>query len=94
LRLLVNERLTLKVAFKTEEDTEAAAKFFNDTIRGAGWNVTPKHTAAPKANNCFILIKQKIEEKRRLHRNWHRLCTLGSKRLLNAAIQDLKQVFK
>jgi hypothetical protein len=39
-----NERLTLTVSLKTEEDIEAAVKFFNDTIQWAGWNATPKHT--------------------------------------------------
>jgi hypothetical protein len=31
-RCLVNDRLTLNISFKIEEDTEAAAKFFNDTV--------------------------------------------------------------
>jgi hypothetical protein len=39
------------------------------TVQWVGWNATPEHTATPKANNCPILIKQKIEEKRRLRRN-------------------------
>jgi hypothetical protein len=43
-RQLINERLTLKVSLKTEEDIEAAVKFFNDTIQWAGWNATPEHT--------------------------------------------------
>jgi hypothetical protein len=42
-RLLVNERLTLNIPLKTEEDIEAAAKFFNGTIQCAGWNGTPEH---------------------------------------------------
>jgi hypothetical protein len=33
---LINERLTLKVSLITEEDIEAAVKFFNDTIQWAG----------------------------------------------------------
>jgi hypothetical protein len=39
-RHLINQRLTLNVSHKTEEDTEAAVKFFNDTIQWAGWNAT------------------------------------------------------
>jgi hypothetical protein len=31
-RCLINERLSLNITLKTEEDTEAAAKFFNDKI--------------------------------------------------------------
>jgi hypothetical protein len=36
--------------------------------------------------------KRKIEEKRRLQRDWHRLQTPESKRLLNTATQELKQL--
>jgi hypothetical protein len=32
-RRLVNERLTLNIPLKTEEDIEAATKFFNDAIQ-------------------------------------------------------------
>jgi hypothetical protein len=62
-RLIINERLILKVPLKTEEDIETAAKLFNDTMQWAGWNATPEHAAKHKANNCPIPIKQKIEEK-------------------------------
>jgi hypothetical protein len=74
-RHLINQRLTLNVPLKTEEDSEAAVKFFNDTVQCAGWNATPEHTDTLKTYDCPILIKQKIEEKRRLCRNWHRLRT-------------------
>jgi hypothetical protein len=56
-RLLVNERLTVKVPIKTE-DIETAVKLFNNTIQWAGWNATPEHTATHKANNCPILVKK------------------------------------
>jgi hypothetical protein len=42
--------------------------------------------------HCPILIKQKIEEERRLRRCWHQLRTPESKRLLNTATQELKQL--
>jgi hypothetical protein len=34
-RHLINQRLTLNASLKTEEDTEAAIKFFNDTKQWA-----------------------------------------------------------
>jgi hypothetical protein len=58
-RCLVNEKLTLNI--KTKEDTEAAAKFFNNTIQCAGWNAMPEHKRTLKTYNCSILIKQQIE---------------------------------
>jgi hypothetical protein len=90
----INQRLTLNlVSLKTEEDIEAAVKFFNDTVQWTGWNATPEHTDTLKAYGCPILIKQKIGEKRRLHRGWHRLGTPESKRSLHIATQELKHLF-
>jgi hypothetical protein len=67
-------------------------KFFSDTVQWAGWNATPGHTDIFKTYECPILIKQKIEDKRRLRRGWHLLRTPESKRLLNTATQELKQL--
>jgi hypothetical protein len=63
---LINQRLTLNVSLKTEEDIEAAVKFFNDKIQWADWNTTSEHTDILKTYDCPILCEQKIEEKRRL----------------------------
>jgi hypothetical protein len=57
----------------------------------AGWDTTPEHTEARQTYDCPILIKQKLLNKRRLRRNWHRFRTPESKRLLNAATRELKQ---
>jgi hypothetical protein len=91
-RHLINQGLTLNVSLKIEEDIEAAVKFFNDTVQWIGWNATPEHTDTLKTYDCPILIKQQIEGKRRLRRGWHRLRAPKSKRLLNTAKQDLKQL--
>jgi hypothetical protein len=52
-RHLINERLTLNVSFKTEEDFEAAVKFFNSAIQWAGWNAMSEHTETLTAYNCL-----------------------------------------
>jgi hypothetical protein len=54
-RHLINQRFTLNVSLKTEEDMEAAVKFFNDTVLWADWNATPEHTDSrqvPGTNTC------------------------------------------
>jgi hypothetical protein len=78
-RHLVSEKLTLKIPLKTEENIEAAAKFFNNTIQWAGWKATPEHTDILTTLDCPIQIKQKIKESKA----WHRFRTPESKRLLN-----------
>jgi hypothetical protein len=53
---------------------------------------TPEHTDKFKSDYSSILIKQKIEEKRRLPRRLHRFRTPDSKRLFNTATQKLEQL--
>jgi hypothetical protein len=71
---------------------QAAVKFFSDTIQWAGWNATPEHIDILTTLDCPIKIKPKIEEKRRLHKTWHRFRTPESKRLFNTARRELKQL--
>jgi hypothetical protein len=71
----------------------AAVKFFNDTIQYNGQvGRQCQNIDTLKTNDCPIIIKQKIEENRRLRRGWHQLRTPESKRLLNTATQELKQL--
>jgi hypothetical protein len=55
-------------------------------------NTTPEQTSPLKTNECPLLIKQKILDKRRLRRRWHQLRTSRNKRLLNTATRKLKQL--
>jgi hypothetical protein len=57
-RHLINQRSILNVPLKTDADTEAAVKSFNDTVQWAGWKATPKHTAAHKIHDCPITNKK------------------------------------
>jgi hypothetical protein len=45
----MHQRTTLNISIKTEQDTEAAGKFFYNTTQWAGWNAMPKHTDTLKA---------------------------------------------
>jgi DNA mismatch repair protein MutH len=89
---LIQQRLILNVPLKTEAGIEAAVKCCNDTVQWAGWKATSKLPAASRIHGCPITIKQKVADKRKLRRDWHRFRTPESKRFLNAATQDLKQL--
>jgi hypothetical protein len=91
-RLLLNWKLLLNIPLNTDSDIDAAINNFNDLIQWAGWNSTPENTATHQIKTCPILITQKHLNKRKLRRNWHRLRTLQSKRLLNTATRELKQL--
>jgi hypothetical protein len=90
-RHLNNQSLTLNVSLKTEEDTEAVVKFYNDTVQWAGWNAMPEQTDRLKTYECPILNNKKSKEERRLHSGWHQLRTPESKRLLNRGTQRTPQ---
>jgi hypothetical protein len=57
------ERLTLNVSLKTEEDVEAAVKFYNNAIPCAGWNAMSEHRDI-QGIKLPILIKQKWRNRR------------------------------
>jgi hypothetical protein len=52
----------------------------------------PEYIDTLRTYNYTTLIKQKIKEKIRLHRVWHRLRTPESNKLLNTTTQELKQL--
>jgi hypothetical protein len=91
-RHLVNSKLQLNVPLKTNSDIEAAIKFLNDTLQWAGWNSSPVYMATQQTIDCPLQIKEKLLHKRKLRRSWHRLRTPQSKRLLNTATRELKQL--
>jgi hypothetical protein len=91
---LIHHQLLLRIPLQTPADVEAAAQLFTATVQWAGWQATPTLPAAPRIHGCPIIIKQKLAEKRKLRRDWHRFRTPASKRLLNTATQDLKQLIR
>jgi hypothetical protein len=89
---LIHHRLLLQIPLKTPADVEAACRqLFTETVEWAGWQATP---TLPAIHGCPIIIKQKLAEKRKLRRDWHRFRTPESKRFLNTATQDLKQLIR
>jgi hypothetical protein len=84
--------LTLNVPLKTEAQIDDAVKYFTDLIQWAGWTATPETTCTTSSYDFPIFIKQKLAEKRRLQKEWHRHRTPTSKKLINKATQELKQL--
>jgi hypothetical protein len=91
-RHLITTNLTLHVPLKTEAEIEDAVKYFTDLIQWAGWTATPEITCTPSSYDYPLPIKQKLAEKRRLRKEWHLYRTPTSKKLLNRATQELKQL--
>jgi hypothetical protein len=89
---LISERLLLQIPLKTTDDIEEAVKFFTDTVQWAGWKATPPLAARHGISACPLIIQEQLTAKRKLRRDWHHFRTPKSKRLLNAATQNFKQL--
>jgi hypothetical protein len=80
ITFLLKPKKTLK------QRSSASAIQFN----GQAGMQTSEHKETFKVYDCPILIKQEVEEKRRLIRNWHRLRTPKSNRQI--VTQELKEL--
>lgn len=91
-RLLLSDKLSPNIPLKTAADIEAAVNNLTKLIQWAGWSATPVTHYTPQITPCPLRIKQKILDKRRLRRTWLRFHSPITKRLLNKASQELKQL--
>jgi exonuclease III len=90
---LIETKLDPKIPLKNEENILNAVEQFNSVIQQAAWNSTP--VIPPGKDNIQdypIIIKEKIAEKRKIRKQWQTNRTPANKRLLNRAIQQLKEI--
>jgi hypothetical protein len=91
-RLLFAENVSLNISLKTTADIEAAVNNFSNLIQWAGWSSTLETSNVLEVINRPFVIKQKLLDKRRLRRTWLRFHSPATKRLLNKACRNLKQL--
>lgn len=91
---LLNNTLKLNVPLKTEYDITKAVEHFNRVIQNAAWQSTPKEKQQTKQPDYPIEIRNKITEKRRLRRVWHRTRHPDDKHKFNEAARKLKDAIK
>ena len=69
-RETLDELITLEIPLKTERDIEEAVENGNKAIQKAAWQTTPdKHEQNLKEEQP-IIVKQKIEDKRKACKRW------------------------
>lgn len=79
----------MKVALKTTDDIESAAKYFTSLMQQACWANTLSINGN-KVVNYPLLIKMAILEKRRLRGVWHQIIHKDDKTKFNKACNDLR----
>jgi hypothetical protein len=67
-------------------------QYLTQTIQQAAWNATPPPNTPLYKNSCAQPIKQKIIDKRKLHKRWKTTRLPRNKAALNKAIKELKQL--
>lgn len=89
-RSYLTDHINLRTPLKTADDIEEACKYITNMIQTAAWRNTPSLPIASDPMFQPAEIKNKIAEKRRLRRIWHRSRHPSDKSMLNKAIKDLK----
>lgn len=91
---LINEKINLQIPLKTNEDIELAINQLNNVIQESSRTSTPETPPQRLNQNCPIIIKQKIAEKRRLRRIWQRNRYPQDKIRYDKASRGLKNLIK
>lgn len=91
----LDETLILDIPLKTNLDIDKATEHLTQSIQQAAWYSTPEpKTIEPISYNCPALVKQKIDEKRKLRKVWQRTRAPQDKSTLNKTIKELKHLLE
>lgn len=91
-REYIEDTLQLHVSLKTKEEIENATIYITRLIQNACWMNTPTKKKRNTTVNIPLEIKEKVLEKRKLRRDWHRTRHKSDKAALNKAIKELKEM--
>lgn len=89
-RSYLDDRINLKVPLKSRDDVEEACLYITNLIQVAAWKNTPSLPDTHKTIAAPLEIKNKLEEKRRLRRQWHQTHHPADKTMYNRATRELK----
>jgi hypothetical protein len=93
-RRLVASYLDLNVSLKTGTEITEAAEHFTSCVQQAAWEATPVYPDKQQNFTCSSSIRDKIAEKRKIRKLWHRTRCPQVKRRLNAAVREIKTLLQ
>lgn len=89
-REMVSTNLNQKISFKIEEDITLAVEHFNECVQQAAWGSTSTKTEYTASLDCSPIIKNKINEKRKMRKLWQITRCPEIKKKLNYLIKEIK----
>ena len=91
-REILDEQITLTIPLKTEIDIEEAAENIPKLIQNAAWQATPCRKDQTPTEECPIIIKQKLAEKRQARKRWQLTRAPQDKQRYNKVAKELKHL--
>lgn len=82
----------MKVRLKTEEDIDEATLYITNLIQTAAWRATPSLDNVEPKNNVPLEIRRKLEEKRKIRRQYQLSRSREDKTDFNRASRELKEL--
>lgn len=89
-REMVSTNLNQKISFKIEDDITLAVEHFNECVQQAAWGSTSTKTEYTASLNCSPIIKNKINEKRKMRKLWQITRCPEIKKKLSYLIKEIK----
>ncbi|XP_045453923.1 fatty acid synthase-like [Melitaea cinxia] len=93
-RDLLNEEINLHFPMSSVNELEDASLYFTNLVQVAAWKNTPELCTESFSPTLPMVIRHKIEEKRRLRRVWQLSRHPSDKSALNRAIKELKGLLR
>ena len=90
----VEHYLPLQIPLKTCDDIEEAVEILNTVLQNAGWSSTPDFKPKNLTHRTDENIQSKIQEKRRLRKQWQETRHPVTKSRLNKATKMLRQALQ
>lgn len=89
-RSIIDDTISLNIRLKDKNDITNAIVIFNQAIHLAAREATPEQRIRTTQTDCPTLIKEKIEEKRKLRKRWQQTRSPADKKKLNKAVKETK----
>lgn len=93
-RRTIDEQIKLNIPLKTPAELDNAVIELTETIQRAAWSATPDHNSTTVNEKCPLIIKEKIQERRKLRKRWQITRSETDRKNFNNAAKDLKQLLK
>lgn len=90
----LDELITLEIPLKTAHDVEIATEILSKSIQTSAWSATPESHETETTEECPMVIKEMIINKRQLRKRWSTTRATIDKRRFNRSARNLKSILR